>query len=144
MLDGCGFRDLCSKRDGETGDSGGGFRKALGVVGICFAELVRERARGAAGGDIRQRVRGVRGVEQIALQHDVRDRAGERNAVRLERAEHCFQVMNKLGERCIFQRGSQAGCVEVGLEGVCCGGGEAETAGRVLRRWRKAPHPARR
>jgi len=118
MLNRSGFRDLRGKRNSEAGNRRSSFRQTLGVGWIVFAGLVREGARGAAGSDIDQCVRAVRGVEEITLQHDVRDGAGECDAMRFKRTEDGFEIVHEFGKRCVFERGAQPGCVEIGFERV--------------------------
>ena len=65
------FGDLLAESGGEPNDGGGGLGQALGVGGIVFCRLMDERAAGAAGGDIGQRVRAVGRIDEVAQQHDV-------------------------------------------------------------------------
>ena len=61
------FGHLLGEDAGETDDGGGGFGQAVGVGGIGLRGLMDERAIGGAGGDVGERVRGVRGIDEVAL-----------------------------------------------------------------------------
>ena len=85
-----------------------------------------ERAIGGAGGDVGERVRGVRGIDEVALEHDVGDVAAQSDAVRGERAQDRLEVVDELGEGRVFERGAEVGGVEGGLDGGVAVDGEAE------------------
>ena len=116
---------------GEADDGGGGFGEALGVGGIGLGGLMFERAVGGAGGDVGQRVRGVGGVDEVALEHDVGDGAAQGDVVRGECAEDGFEVVDELGEGCVFEGGAEAGGVERDFDGGVAVDGEAEAAGGI-------------
>ena len=85
-----------------------------------------ERAIGGAGGDVGERVRGVRGIDEVALQHDVGDVAAQSDAMRGERAQDGLEIVDELGEGLVFERGAEAGGVEGGLDGGGAVDGEAK------------------
>ena len=117
---------------GEADDGGGGFGEALGVVGIVFGGLVDEGAAGGAGGDVGQGVRGVGGVDEVAVEHDVGRRAPrEGDVVRGEGAEDGFEVVDVFGEGGVGEGGAEAGGVERDFDGGVVVDGEAEAAGGV-------------
>ena len=107
-------------------------REAVGVGGVGLGGLMDERAVGGAGGDVGQGVRGVRGVDEVALEHDVVADAGEGDAVRREGAEDGFEVVDVLGEGGVFEGFAEAGSVEGDFDGGVCVDGEAEAAGGVV------------
>ena len=113
VLGGRGFGELL----GERWRRGGRRRRRLqeGAWGrwdfLWWAGAVSARL-GGAGGDVDERVRAVRGVEEVALQHDVGDGAGEGDVVRLECAEDGFEVVNLLGELGVCEGFAEAGGVE--------------------------------
>ena len=133
VLDGRGLCELPGEHGGEASDGGGGFRKALRVVGVFFGGLVQERAAGGAGGDVDERVRAVRGIEEVALEHHVGDGAGEGDIVRLECAKDGFEVVNLFGELGVGEGFAETGSVERDFDRVRGGDGEAEAAGGVSR-----------
>ena len=59
----------------------------------------------------------MRGIDEVALQHDVGDVAAQDDVVRGERAEDRLEIVDELGEGCVFERGAEVGCVEGGLDG---------------------------
>ncbi len=71
-----------------------------------------EGAIGGAGGDVGERVRGVRGIDEVALQHDVGDVTTQSDVVRGERAQDGFEIVDELGEGCVFEDGAESGGVE--------------------------------
>ena len=89
-----------------------------------------ECAIGGAGGDVDERVRAVRGIDEVALQHDVGDVAAQSDVVRSERAQDRLEIVDQLGEGRVFQGGAEIGRVEGDFDGGGAVGGEAERAGR--------------
>ena len=84
-------------------------------------------------------VRGVGGVDEVAVEHDVVADAAEGDVVRGEGAEDGFEVVDVLGEGGVFEGGAEAGGVERDFDGGGVGGGEAEAGrrGRVGSRTRR-------
>jgi hypothetical protein len=76
-----------------------------------------ERAIGGAGGDVGQRVRGVRGIDQVALEHHVGDVATQGDVVRCECAEHGLEIVDELGEGCVFKCSAQPGYIQRDFDG---------------------------
>ncbi len=114
---------------GEADDGGGGFGETIGVGGIGLGGLMDERAIGGAGGDVGERVRGVRGIDEVALQHDVGDVAAQSDAVRSKRAQDRLEIVDELGEGCVFEGGAEVGRVEGDFDGGGAVDGEAERTG---------------
>ncbi len=134
--DGVAFGHLLAEDVGEADDGGGGFGEALRVVGVRLGGLMDERAVGGAGGDVGQRMRGVRGVDEVALQHHVRLNPTQRYVVWSERAEYGFEVVDVFRESGVFECGADAGGVEGDFDGGGAFDGEAEAAGGVVCWWR--------
>jgi hypothetical protein len=78
---------------------GGLWKQRLRIAG--------ERPVGEARRDIRQRVRAVRRVDEIAVEHHIVANPGKRNAMRLQGAKDRLQVVDMLGECRIFKRSAQ-------------------------------------
>ena len=72
-----------------------------------------------------KRVRGVRGIDEVALQHDVGDVAAQSDAVRGKRAQDGLEIVDELGEGCVFEGGAEAGRVEGDFDGGGAVDGEA-------------------
>ena len=85
-----------------------------------------ERAIGGAGGDVGERVRGVRGIDEVTLEHDVGDVASQSDVVRGERAQDGLEIVDELGEGRVFEGGAESGGVERDFDGGGAVGGEAE------------------
>jgi hypothetical protein len=73
--------------------------------------VVGEGAGGGAGGDVDEGVGAVGGVDEVGLEHDVRDRAAKLNAVGGEGAEDGLEVVDLLGEGGVLQSGAETGGV---------------------------------
>ena len=78
-------------------------------------------------------MRGVRGIDEVTLQHDVGDVAAESDAVRSKRAQDRLEIVDELGEGCVFEGGAEAGGVEGDFDGGGAVDGEAERTGTGVR-----------
>ena len=84
-----------------------------------------------AGGDVRQGVGAVGGVDEVAEEHDVVADAAEGDGVGLEGAEDGLEVVEILGEGGVFEGFAEAGGIEGELDGGGVGDGEGQAAGGV-------------
>ena len=73
----------------------------------------------------------MRRVQQVALEHDIGDEAGERDVVGSEGPEDGLEVVDALGEGGIGEGFFEAGGVQAHFYGVRGGGGKTEAAGGI-------------
>ena len=128
---GIAFGHLLGEDAGEADNGCGGLGETIGIGGIRFCRLMDERAIGGAGGDVDERVRAVGGIDEVTLQHDVGDVSAQGDVVRGERAQDGLEIVDQLGDGCVFEGGAEAGGVEGDFDGGGAVDGEAKADGGV-------------
>jgi hypothetical protein len=113
--------DLCAEDGGYAvdgvgvlGEEGGGYRS--------FDDWGKSSV-GEAGGDVREGVGAVGGVDEIAEEHDVIANARQLDAVRLQGSQDGFEVVEIFGEGGVFQGFAEAWGVQGDFEGGGVGDG---------------------
>ena len=87
---------------------------------------------GEAGGDVRESVGAVSGVDEVAEEHDVVADASQDDVVRGQGSEDSFEVVEVFWEGIVFESFAKAGGVEGKLDGRGVRDGQGDAAGGVF------------
>ena len=104
MLHWPGLGHLFCQRLRQANDRRRSLRQPQRIGRMILRRLMHQRPARRPRSDIRQGMRPMRRVHQVAQQHHVDDRPGQRNTMRLQRPQNRLQIVYQLRQRRIGQR----------------------------------------